>query len=61
MVRIHPCPPNFEEAIMEEQLETDYSTWTSCQMYGHNYVTDEEQPNYHYCTDCDEAYFDEEQ
>jgi hypothetical protein len=46
---------------MEEQLETDYSTWTSCQMYGHNYVTDEEQPNYHYCTDCDEAYFGEEQ
>jgi hypothetical protein len=45
---------------MAETLEQeDYSTWTSCQMYGHNYVTDEDQPNYHFCTDCDEAYFDE--
>jgi len=38
--------------------DEQYHEWTSCQMYGHNFLTDEEQPNYHYCSDCDEAYFD---
>ncbi len=42
-------------------LETeDFSTWTACELYGHNYVASESQPGMHYCTDCDETYFDEE-
>jgi hypothetical protein len=33
----------------------DYSTWTSCQMYGHNFQREEEDTQHVYhCTDCGE-------
>jgi len=44
-----------------EYLEEDYSTWTACEMYGHNFVASESQPGMRYCTDCEETYFDEGQ
>ena len=35
--------------------QEDYSTWTPCEMYGCNFVTDEDSRAV-YCTDCGESY-----
>lgn len=44
---------------MSVDTENDYSTWTPCEMYGHNYVADEDS-NVVYCTDCGDSYVIEE-
>ena len=42
---------NTEGATKQE----DYSAWTPCEMYGCNFVTDEDS-GVVYCTDCGESY-----
>ncbi len=35
-----------------------YHEWTSCEMYGHVFEQDEDNPNRHVCRDCGESYED---
>jgi hypothetical protein len=37
----------------------NFEEWTSCEVHGHNYVTDEDNPNIRRCTDCHESYEEE--
>ena len=37
-------------------MDTNYQDWTSCEMYGHDFVTDEDDPTRRYCTSCTESY-----
>jgi len=39
-------------------MDENYSEWTSCEFYGHNFVTDEETGRTA-CTDCEETVEDE--
>lgn len=34
----------------------NYSDWTSCEVFGHNFVESEETPGHFTCTDCYEEY-----
>jgi hypothetical protein len=38
--------------------EQDYSTWTSCEFYGHVFEDVEDSPSSHRCQDCGEEYED---
>lgn len=35
-----------------------WQEWSSCQMYGHLYVQDEDNPDQHVCSDCGDSYSD---
>jgi hypothetical protein len=36
----------------------DYSEWSACEFYGHDWVRDEDNPNLHYCASCGDQYED---
>ncbi len=40
---------------MNNQQE-QYQEWTPCQMYGHKFVQDENNPHRYVCEDCGESY-----
>ena len=37
----------------------DYSSWTSCEAYGHLYEDSETRKNWRVCTDCGDSYNDD--
>ena len=41
---------------MDDQQQEHYDQWTSCQMYGHVFEQDEENPTRYVCRDCNESY-----
>jgi hypothetical protein len=43
----------------DEQLAERCQPQTSCEEYGHDFVTDEDDPTLHFCVDCGESYQDE--
>ena len=43
---------------MADEMVQHYDEWSSCQMYGHVYEEDEENPSKHICRDCGEEYED---
>lgn len=38
---------------------TDLQHWTSCEVHGHNYKTDEDSPQVRRCTDCGDTVTDD--
>ena len=40
-------------------MSGNWQDWTPCEMYGHDYETDEGNPNKHVCIECGDSYEDD--
>jgi hypothetical protein len=39
-----------------EAQDQDFQRWSACEFNGHNFVSDEDNPRHHVCTNCGMSY-----